>query len=207
MTEADDERARILAKAYELFLAHGYSRVTMDELSAELRMSKKTLYRFFPSKEALCEAVITSSFAKIGEELHAVIDDEKTDFSERLRAFVRTVAGHYARGSTVLRDLQRDAPALWRKLSDRRRESVQARFGALYAAGVRAGAFRADVEPRVVIRVVMTLVDQLMRPDVTAELELSAEELFPRLLGIVLDGVRTRAEPSLRSRRKQRRGG
>ena len=69
MTEAGGERARILDQAYRLILAHGYSRVTMDEISAELRMSKKTLYRHFSSKEELGEAAIVALFARIGEEL------------------------------------------------------------------------------------------------------------------------------------------
>jgi AcrR family transcriptional regulator len=194
MTEVDDARARILEKAEQCFLAHGYSRVTMDDIATELRMSKKTLYRCFSSKEELGEAAIVALFARIGEELRAILEDERRDFGERLEAFARTLAGHYGRGAAVLRDLQRDAPALWQKLLELRRQAVQERFGAFVAAGVRAGALRSDVEPRLVIRMVLTLVDQLMRPDVLAELEMTAEQLFPRMLGVVLDGIRTKSE-------------
>ncbi|OJH34809.1 TetR/AcrR family transcriptional regulator [Cystobacter ferrugineus] len=194
MTEVDDARARILEKAEQCFLAHGYSRVTMDDIATELRMSKKTLYRHFSSKEALGEAAIEAIFARIREELRAILEDERRDFGERLESFARTLTGHYARGAAVLRDLQRDAPALWQKLLELRRQSIQARFGAFVAAGVKAGALRSDVEPRLVIRMVLTLVDQLMRPDVLAELEMTAEQLFPRMLGVVLDGIRTKPE-------------
>ncbi|AKJ00758.1 TetR family transcriptional regulator [Archangium gephyra] len=193
MTEADEARARILEKAEQFFLTHGYSRVTMDDLATELRMSKKTLYRHFSSKEELGEAAITASFARIGEELRAILEDERRDFGERLEAFIRTLAGRYERGAMVLRDLQRDAPALWQKLLELRREAVQKRFGAFLAAGVKLGALRADVEPRLVLRMVLTLVDQLMRPDVLAELGMTAEQVFPRMLGVILDGIRTRA--------------
>ena len=50
-------RARILAAAREHFFAHGFRRVTMDDLAQELGMSKKTLYAHFPSKTALLEAM------------------------------------------------------------------------------------------------------------------------------------------------------
>ncbi len=201
MTEADAARARILEQAEQSFFTRGYSRLTMDELCAELRMSKKTLYRFFSSKEALGEAVLVAFFARLGEEIALLLEEGELDFAERLRRFMRTVAGHYARGGSLLRELQRDAPVLWQKLTDLRRESVQARFGALYAAGVKAGAFRADVEPRLVIRIVLTLMDQLIRPDVLAELELSADQAFTHVLSVVLDGVRTGGEPQARRAR------
>jgi AcrR family transcriptional regulator len=193
VTEADEVRARILEKAGQFFITHGYSRVTMDDIASELRMSKKTLYRHFSSKEELGEAAIAASFARLGEELQAILTDERREFGERLESFIRTLAGRYERGAVVLRDLQRDAPALWQKLLELRRDSVQKRFGMLLAAGVKRGALRADVEPRLVLRMVLTLVDQLMRPDVLAELGMTAEQLFPRMLGVILDGLRPRA--------------
>jgi len=191
MSEADEARARILDLAEQFFLTHGYSRVTMDDIATELRMSKKTLYRHFSSKEALGEAALAASFARVGQELDTLVRDERLDFAERLRGLVRTVAGRHERAALVLRDLQRDAPALWQRLLELRRASVQARFGALLASGVKSGAIRADVEPRLVLRMVLTLVDQLMRPDVLEELELSADQVFSSMLGVILDGIRT----------------
>ena len=132
------------------------------------------------------------------------MEDERLDFGERLHRLVRTVADRYARATPVLRDLQRDAPSLWQRLLEMRREAVQTRFGALLAAGVRAGAIRADVEPRLVIRMVLTLVDQLMRPDVLAELEMSAEQVYPGMLGVILNGIRTGREPRSRPLAKSR---
>jgi AcrR family transcriptional regulator len=191
MSEADEARARILELAEQCFLTHGYSRVTMDDIATELRMSKKTLYRHFSSKEALGEAALSASFARVGQELDTLVRDERLDFAERLRGLVRTVAGRYGRAALVLRDLQRDAPVLWQRLLELRREAVQARFGALLASGVKAGAIRADVEPRLVLRMVLTLVDQLLRPDVLEELGMSADQVFSSMLGVILDGIRT----------------
>jgi AcrR family transcriptional regulator len=40
----------VIAAARRQFFVHGFRRVSMDDLAAELRMSKKTLYACFPSK-------------------------------------------------------------------------------------------------------------------------------------------------------------
>jgi AcrR family transcriptional regulator len=53
-----DRRARYLDAALALFLEHGYHGVSMDQLVAACGGSKATLYRYFPSKTALFEAII-----------------------------------------------------------------------------------------------------------------------------------------------------
>ncbi len=51
-------RTHYLDIALRLFLQHGFNGVSMDQLVAEAGGSKATLYRYFPSKEALFEAII-----------------------------------------------------------------------------------------------------------------------------------------------------
>ncbi|MBN8646248.1 MAG: helix-turn-helix transcriptional regulator, partial [Planctomycetes bacterium] len=67
-------RARLLAAARAHFFAAGYSALTMDDLAAELGMSKKTLYVYFPGKDALIEAILREFVA----EVRASADEART---------------------------------------------------------------------------------------------------------------------------------
>jgi AcrR family transcriptional regulator len=51
-------RKRIREAAYRLFRAHGYNRVTMDEIAAGARLTKRTLYHHFESKDQLLADVL-----------------------------------------------------------------------------------------------------------------------------------------------------
>ena len=51
-------RETYLTTALQLFAAHGFNGVSMDQLVAETGGSKATLYRYFPSKESLFAAII-----------------------------------------------------------------------------------------------------------------------------------------------------
>ena len=51
-------KKRILDRAAHFFFELGYSRVTTAEIAAELGISKKTLYKLFPSKMLLLRSVI-----------------------------------------------------------------------------------------------------------------------------------------------------
>ena len=53
-----DPKERILVKSEELFLQFGIRSVSMDDISNNLGMSKKTLYQYYADKDELVDAVI-----------------------------------------------------------------------------------------------------------------------------------------------------
>ena len=55
---AEPTRKRILEAAYRLFRRQGYSRVTMDEIASAARLTKRTLYHHFESKDRLLADVL-----------------------------------------------------------------------------------------------------------------------------------------------------
>ena len=109
-------RERIVGAARRYFLSHGFRRVTMNDLAAELGMSKKTLYAHFTSKTELLEAVLLANFCAIESELAAIAAASASDFVAGLHGllaclqrhtaeiqppFVRNVAARRARGVSV----------------------------------------------------------------------------------------------------------
>lgn len=55
---AEQTRRRILEGAYKLFRRQGYGRVTMDDIAAEAKLTKRTLYHHFSSKDQLLANVL-----------------------------------------------------------------------------------------------------------------------------------------------------
>jgi AcrR family transcriptional regulator len=55
---SEQTRKRILDAAYRLFRRRGYSRVSMDEIAAATRVTKRTLYYHFESKDELLAHVL-----------------------------------------------------------------------------------------------------------------------------------------------------
>lgn len=53
-----ETRERIQGKAHELFMRFGIRSVSMDDIAAQLGISKKTIYHFFADKDELVEAVV-----------------------------------------------------------------------------------------------------------------------------------------------------
>ena len=53
-----DAKERILQKANDLFMRYGIRSITMDEIAAQLGISKKTIYQYFTDKDEMVEGVI-----------------------------------------------------------------------------------------------------------------------------------------------------
>lgn len=83
-----DTEARILAAAAELFQQHGFKNVTMDDVSRQAGISKKTLYERFANKGD----VVTASVSWYKQQ---IFDEHKTisaEASNAIEAMVRITA-------------------------------------------------------------------------------------------------------------------
>jgi AcrR family transcriptional regulator len=58
MPRLTDPEQTILTNAYRLFHRHGFNRVSMDEIAASARVTKRTLYYHFRSKDDLIAAAL-----------------------------------------------------------------------------------------------------------------------------------------------------
>jgi AcrR family transcriptional regulator len=58
-------RDRILEKATELFMRYGIRSVSMDDIAAQLGISKKTIYQSFADKDELVDAIVDGDIQRM----------------------------------------------------------------------------------------------------------------------------------------------
>ena len=186
--------ARILEAARGSFLAHGFARTTMDDLARELGMSKKTLYRFFPSKEALVDAMITAKFAAITSGVDAIMNDSKAGFSSRARRVLDHVLTQLSGISPVfLRDLQRFVPHLHKRIENVRRVVIPEIWGRLISEGRKEGLVRDDIEPAFAAELVLHAVQGVLNPESLNRLHLTPGQAYEKSINLLLGGMLTAA--------------
>ena len=52
-----DDQTKIIEQIEDKLFKEGFYKTTMDDVASELGMSKKTIYKFFPSKDDLVMAI------------------------------------------------------------------------------------------------------------------------------------------------------
>ncbi len=185
---------RILGTARSHLFSYGYNALTMDDLAHELGMSKKTLYQHFPSKDAIVGTIIDEIGREIREVLEGILNQPKLSFPQRLRAVIDTVAPHIALASpTILRELQRYAPLIYRKIDELRQKNIPYVFGRLFRMGIAEGALRPDLDPDFAAQFWLQAVKGLVHPDTLAITHLTPRQTLEKALALFAGGLLTPA--------------
>ena len=90
----EDLSAVVRAQAMQLFRQQGL-RFTMQQVAAQLHISKKTIYTLYPSKEALLLAMVDHAFAEIHHCKQQILESDGT-LQEKLRAVIIAMPEEYA---------------------------------------------------------------------------------------------------------------
>lgn len=152
--DAAKNRAKLLAVAEHLFDARGPS-VEMDEIAAAASVAVGTIYRHFPTKAALVEAVVVSPIEGLIAETQRRARDADPgaaffDLFGNLVALARSK--HHLVASLV--ETGEETPVETARAMASRRDRFRAAFGKLLARAQRAGAVRPDVRVPEIVAIV-----------------------------------------------------
>jgi AcrR family transcriptional regulator len=104
----DPTTERVLAAALAQFEDFGIRRTTMEDVARHAHLSRVTIYRRFPGKEALVEAVILWEAQRFFAELEAAVAGLDSVEERIVEAFVHTLGA--AREQRLLNRLLRTEP-------------------------------------------------------------------------------------------------
>jgi AcrR family transcriptional regulator len=181
---------RVVAVARRQFLAHGFRSVSMDELAAELGMSKKTLYVAFPSKAALIEAVLKDKFMEVERDLKQVAKNQAADVEVALHQLLDCVQRHTAEiQPAFVRDIGRETPELFQLVEQKRRKLIRHYFGGLFEDGKQTGMIRTDIPSHLIIEILLGAVQSIMNPTKLVELGLTVERGYSSIIRLILEGA------------------
>jgi AcrR family transcriptional regulator len=191
-SEEGTAAVRIVAAARRHFFAHGIRSVTMDDLAAELGMSKKTLYAAFPGKREVLRAVLEEKFGSLEAELSDATERASRDVLGALQRLLACMRHHTQEiQPPFVRDIRREAPEFFALIEERRRRLIQRHFGRIFEEGRKAGIIRRDIPARLMIEMLVGVTEAIMNPPKMAELGLTPQEGYLSIVTVMLEGLLT----------------
>jgi AcrR family transcriptional regulator len=142
---------RILDAALLQFGTRGYEATSLDAVASDLGIRKQTILYWFPSKEALLDAVIDRSAAELAATLERTLARAGAGWA-RVEAIVKSVFRLAARRPELLgllRELSRLGPPASTRLSEAL-DPLLARATGFLEAEMAAGRMRRN-DPRLVL--------------------------------------------------------
>jgi AcrR family transcriptional regulator len=160
-TDAQRNRERILAVAKEAFARSG-ANTSLDDVARQAGVGAGTLYRHFPTRDALLEAVYHTEVAKLAAAEREL--SEKFPPVEALRAWMLLFVDYIAEKHII-------APALNTfvggpsKLYESSRAQVSGAIEALVKRAIKSGDVRKDLEPFDLLRALIGVSNVASAPD------------------------------------------
>ena len=166
---ADDTRARIIETADTLFRRLGFAKTAVADIAAELGMSPANVYRFFPSKNAIVEAICQRCLAMLEEKAWAVARSRGSAASRLERLILEILAYH--RENLVTDQRVNDIVLVamehsWSAI-EAHKEALRGIAEMILRDGIEAGEFE-PVDPRETSRSIMRALTSFTHPIVIA---------------------------------------
>jgi AcrR family transcriptional regulator len=177
-TDAQLNRERILEVAKEAFTQSG-ANASLDDIAREAGVGAGTLYRHFPTREELIEAVYRTEVAKLAAAQRQC--SESLPPIEALRAWMLLFVDYIATKHII-------APALNTlvggpsKLYEGSRSQIRGAIDALVKRAIKSGDVRRDLEPFDLLRALIGVSNVASSPD--------WQQSAKRLVDILITGSR-----------------
>jgi AcrR family transcriptional regulator len=178
-TDAQRNRERILEVAKEAFTRSGAD-ASLDDIAKQAAVGPGTLYRHFPTRDALIEAVYRSEVEKMAAAERRLA--ETMPPLEALRAWMLLFVDHIAAKHIIAPALNSVAGGA-SKLYEGSRALIQAAVERLVDRAVKSGDLRKDVDPFDLMRALIGSSYVTVGPD--------WRQSARRLVDILIAGSRT----------------
>jgi AcrR family transcriptional regulator len=171
---------KILEAAEEIFALDGVM-VPIDIVAERAGVGIGTLYRHFPTKEALYEAIVVTRIDGVISSADDYVLDTEAEPGAALDAFLREFARQAADKQDLFEALGQAGIDIKARFSDRV-DALIARIDILRQRAVNAGAIRGDVETQDILNLVMGTCHAAGHSG-------SDDQALQRCVGIVLAGL------------------
>ena len=178
--------AETLQALEALILSEGFSQLSVSEIAARLKCSKRTLYELAPSKKSLVLRALNNFFSRIREQGDHVAENASGP-AQIVYEYLQV--GEYASerlSQAVVADIDdwEPARALWRNHIGLRVEGLYK----IIDKGVKEGTFR-EVSPVFMAEVTFASINRLRDPDFNERTGLTISEAFHELYLMLLHSL------------------
>lgn len=163
-----ETKSKILQQTFALIMKYGIKSVSMEDISRNIGISKKTIYQHFDSKKTLIKEVVADHIANDQIALRQIIDNA-TDAIDEMVLVAQHVL-HFLRGMSpsMMFDTRKYYPTIWQMVENQHIGFFLDITRKNILRGQKEGLYLTDINPEIVARIY-----------VHQSLALSDETIFP----------------------------
>lgn len=184
------ENDKILDLTEEKIFKEGFYKTTMEELASDLRMSKKTIYKFYPSKNDLVRAITERFKKRIHDKILEILSSDKNAVDKIVTWLSILTKVTTKISDKMLNDLRKHFPSLWDELEKFRTEMMTDNITKVIERGKQEG-FVKDIPTPIIMTVMISSVRAIVNPEFVIHNNFSLKNAAQTTFQILMNGILT----------------
>jgi len=181
-------KTKIMKQYFHLGMEQGFSKVLLDQVAAQLSISKKTIYKVFSSKEEIISACIDDVFSTIDAEVLPIMTDPSITIIDKITRLPVIVAKHLSFfTSQQVVDIQRAFPHLWSQILQQREQKIE-RYEALFRTAQEQG-YIIDMDPKLIVHFFLVTIEAFTEENFLSKHNVSYAQSLQMVSNILLEGI------------------
>ena len=186
----NNEKLRILDFSDQYFRKKGLYKTSMDEIAGRMKISKKTIYKYFPSKNEFVKAAVSHMLQSSEVRVSKIINSRKSaveKFVELLSEYSSEMCGAC---DLWVNDLQQHYPDVWKMIDEFRTEKVYEFAMKLLKQG-RKEKIIANYPPEIILELYVSGIRAVVNPEFLLQNNFSMHKALETVYSIYLNAILT----------------
>lgn len=192
LTEKQQRRYdRILRRAEELIYENGFYKLSLSELTEELKISRSTIYENFGSKDGLIEKVVEAYNQRLNEGLKEIITDKSIKAYDKFIAIAQQLTKNSLSKTNYKfhRDLKAHTPHLYDQYLEGRQQRVTKIYKPLIEEGIKAKLFDKSLDKEFLLHSYLEISRLLCETTMLDKIKINKAEGMDIITRIFLNGA------------------
>lgn len=180
---------KLLERSRELFLRYGIRNITMDKLSADLGISKKTLYQTIPNKSFLIEQIIKAFIKEQQEEIQLISINTENAVEEMYQMTTMAIKHIRMLPPNLTYELQKYYPECWSHVEKHHKGFLLEVIKQNLKRGQEEQIYRAEFNTDLVSILYASKIDVVVKESGYQTMGYSQEDIFKEFILYHLHGI------------------
>ncbi len=185
-----EEKQKILNGSTNIFLKEGFYKTPMDEIAHGLKISKKTIYKYFDSKEALVKEVVHNFLLQNKTIIQGILEADNNAVIKAFNLFKHLGNLLLSVSDKWVEDIQVHYRTLWKQIDEFRTRMMLANISKLINQGKSEG-FMVDYPTDIIVMFFVSSIRGIINPDFIVQRKMDAKSILNPTINLLMNAILT----------------
>ena len=188
MITEEQSKNIILEQGIHQFSKNGVKSFTVESLASDLGMSKKTIYKFFPTKEILLEKIVSYFTGSVKRKFQSVVESDKKSidkFDEVMNFLIKKIG--YLKIENAM-EVKARYPKIWKNIQEFRLSLIQF-ITIIFKEAQSKGYASTELDMEIVATIYMNIINSTFQPEFFLQNNLAPGDTIRTFVKMVTEGI------------------